>query len=294
MPVYRDVANQVATKYKPTVAPTDTNKDGKTDEKDASTEGLKVGPPYPPEQSDAVRTIQKQLIELGYQVGPMGADGKYGPYTAAAVKAFKTDYKEEGDGSELSPTAIAKVGDVTSGKIAKVEKPTAVAGLEVGTGNGAKGDGATQNAKTAYEFFIKKGWSPAQASGLVGNLQAESGANLNTSAVGDAGQAYGIAQWHPDRQAQFYKQMGKPIRGSDLKDQLEFLDWELRNSQNAAPFYSGDRLKQAKSPEEAAYIIDKYFERSTGAHRQRRMDNAVALATTFAPKAPGATDTATA
>ena len=95
-------------------------------------------------------------------------------------------------------------------------------------------------------------------------------------AVGDAGQAYGIAQWHPPRQKDFTKTTGKDIRGSSLQDQLTFIDWELNNTERNA----GRHLKAAKTAEEAAWVMDEYYERSTGAHRQNRINNAVALAST--------------
>jgi hypothetical protein len=73
-------------------------------------------------------------------------------------------------------------------------------------GAGASGEfigpgvGETGSSKEAMDFFISKGYTPEQAAGIVGNLQAESGANLRTDAVGDQGRAYGIAQWHKPRQ----------------------------------------------------------------------------------------------
>lgn len=52
---------------------------------------LEKGPPYPAEQFDAVKDMQRKLEDLGYSVGSTGIDGKYGPRTARAVGAFKTD-----------------------------------------------------------------------------------------------------------------------------------------------------------------------------------------------------------
>ena len=137
---------------------------------------------------------------------------------------------------------------------------------------------ATGNAKTAMDYFTQQGWSKEQAAGLVANLQAESGQNLNISAVGDAGKAYGIAQWHGDRQKHFQKAMGRPIKGSSLEDQLKFVQWELTNTEKRA----GTRLKAAESAAEAAAIIDQFYERSSGIHRQKRIASANELAPTVA------------
>jgi peptidoglycan hydrolase-like protein with peptidoglycan-binding domain len=59
-----------------------------------------MGPPLPVQpypgtgawqtNSAYIARYQTALMFLGYNVGPTGADGKYGPNTAAAVKAFQT------------------------------------------------------------------------------------------------------------------------------------------------------------------------------------------------------------
>jgi peptidoglycan hydrolase-like protein with peptidoglycan-binding domain/lysophospholipase L1-like esterase len=91
---------------------------------DTTEAGLKSGPPYPPEQADAVKTLQKGLEAIGYSVGSTGIDGKYGPRTVRAVRAFKKDYKIEGDGISISSEGLAKLQAVIAGKEPKVEKPT--------------------------------------------------------------------------------------------------------------------------------------------------------------------------
>ena len=55
-----------------------------------------------------VRTIQNALIKLGYNVGPTGADGKYGANTMAAVKKYQRD-------NGIKQTGY--VGPVTAGKL---------------------------------------------------------------------------------------------------------------------------------------------------------------------------------
>jgi peptidoglycan hydrolase-like protein with peptidoglycan-binding domain len=40
---------------------------------------------------EPVRRVQQALIDLGYDLGPWGADGAFGDATAAAVRAFKRD-----------------------------------------------------------------------------------------------------------------------------------------------------------------------------------------------------------
>ncbi|CAB4132112.1 hypothetical protein UFOVP136_43 [uncultured Caudovirales phage] len=103
--------------------------------------------------------------------------------------------------------------------------------------------------------LMKKGWSKEQAAGIAANLHEESG--YKNDIVGDGGKAYGIGQWHPDRQANFKKVMGKDIRGSSLADQVSFVDWELRNTEKGA----GNKLANARSAREAGGIVSKYYER---------------------------------
>lgn len=144
----------------------------------------------------------------------------------------------------------------------------------VGLGGGGKAAGGSQNADAALKFFQSAGWTKEQAAGIVGNLQAESGKNLNTQAVGDGGKAKGVAQWHPARQADFQRVIGKDVMSSTLEEQLRFVDWELKNSEKRA----GDQLKQARTAAEAARIVDKQYERSSGEALGNRIASAEALA----------------
>jgi LysM repeat protein len=131
----------------------------------------------------------------------------------------------------------------------------------------SKGGGASGNTKTALDYFIQQGWTPEQAAGLVANLQAESYERIDPAAVGDEGKGYGIAQWHGPRQRDFQREMGKPLKGSSLEDQLKFVQWELNNTEKRA----GARLKAAKTAAQAAAIVDQYYERSSGIHRDKRI-----------------------
>ena len=83
--------------------------------------GLQAGPPYPPEQTDAVKQLQKALQSAGYSVGSTGVDGKYGPRTARAVKAFKKDYKIQGNGQEIDAKSLQTIAGVSSGTIPKAK-----------------------------------------------------------------------------------------------------------------------------------------------------------------------------
>ena len=86
---------------------------------------LTSGPPYPREEMDAVKAMQKDLEELGYTVGSTGVDGKYGPRTTRAVRAFKKDYNLQGDGRTFDAAAKETIAKIKSGAIKRVE-PTQI------------------------------------------------------------------------------------------------------------------------------------------------------------------------
>jgi hypothetical protein len=137
----------------------------------------------------------------------------------------------------------------------------------------AAGTPNTGSAAAAMQFFQSRGWTPAQAAGFAANLQVES--NFNPAAVGDGGRAYGIAQWHPDRQAAFQRWAGRDIRGSTFEQQLEFMQFELTQGNERR---AGTMIRQATTPEQAAAMVDQYYERSNGHARQRRMQLAASYA----------------
>lgn len=116
--------------------------------------------------------------------------------------------------------------------------------------------GGSEAAAAVIDFFRAKGWTEDQAKGIAANLEQESG--FRADAVGDGGNAYGLAQWHPDRQANFARYSGKDIRQSSAQEQLEFIHYELTRGREKS---AGDRLKMAGSASEAAGIVSQYYER---------------------------------
>ena len=110
----------------------------------------------------------------------------------------------------------------------------------------------------AMDFFMsEKGgkWTKEQAAGIVSNLEAES--SFNHKIPGDGGRAYGIAQWHPDRQQVFKQAYGKDIRNSTYEEQLAFVNHELKNNEKKA----GNLLRKTTTPEQAGAVVSKHYER---------------------------------
>ena len=97
----------------------------------------------------------------------------------------------------------------------------------------------------------------------------------NPRAVGDSGLAYGIGQWHADRQAEFAKWAGHPIQGSSVAEQTGFIDYELRHGDPQAQM-AGHMLATARSAAEAAAIISKYYERPRAMQKEENSRAALA------------------
>lgn len=127
-----------------------------------------------------------------------------------------------------------------------------------GVVDSVQGDLKGESIQAAHGFFTGSGWTPEQAAGIVANLNEESGVNPSPSGYNDAGHAYGVAQWHEDRQADFEAWAGHSIKTSTLKEQLGFVNYELTQGKFKE---TGARLKNAKTPEEAAAIMMTGFER---------------------------------
>lgn len=119
-----------------------------------------------------------------------------------------------------------------------------------------RGRAKGQGSKIAMDYFVSQGWTPAQAAGIVANLVTESG--MNPNALGDRGRAYGIAQWHPDRQRNFRVWAGKDIRQASFEEQLAFVNHELTSGSEMS---AGARLRGATNSREAAARVAKFYER---------------------------------
>ncbi|WP_338662631.1 phage tail tip lysozyme [Pararoseomonas sp. SCSIO 73927] len=123
------------------------------------------------------------------------------------------------------------------------------------------GEEATARQRTAFDRLKGHGWTEEQAAGILANLRHESGRGLDNAAVGDSGKAYGIAQWHPDRQENFRRWAGKPIQGSSLEEQIDFINYELTQG---AERRAGNLLRRQTTAAGAGQVTSLYYERPRG------------------------------
>lgn len=126
-------------------------------------------------------------------------------------------------------------------------------------------DQRTRRRDQAIAYFEAQGWTREQAIGIAANLEHESG--FKDNAQGDkskkTGQylAYGIGQWHPDRQREFKRVFDKDIRESTYEEQLAFVHHELTASSDPAQVRAGKKLRGAKTAAQAGEAVSRYYER---------------------------------
>lgn len=134
--------------------------------------------------------------------------------------------------------------------------------------------GADAAAREARNFFVARGWTPDQSAGLAAQIHHES--RGDPGAVGDGGLAYGALQWHPDRQAEFRRFLGRDIRGSTFQEQLAFIQYELTQGRERA---AGDALRATTTAAEAGRVASRLYVRP-GADEAARAREAAARAGT--------------
>lgn len=190
--------------------------------------------------------------------------GHVGVYTK---EGWVSDYKQgEKYGNTAAPNADY-YEDIKSGRI----KPTISRMINNEAVAAPRGKADIAKSNQAMDYFTSKGWSKQQAAGIVGNLQKES--QFNHTAVGDSGKAYGIAQWHPDRQANFKAKYGKNIQQASYAEQLAFVNHELTNGTEQA---AGKRLRKATTAAQAGAVVSQFYERPKNVESEKRERAAIA------------------
>jgi len=122
--------------------------------------------------------------------------------------------------------------------------------------NGTLGS-ISSNVRSSYNYLISRGFNPAQASGIVGNLMAESGIGLDPAAFNSAGGgqgAFGIAQWRADRQS-------------------NLLNWDGEAIIPSEDFVPDDTTPLVNSPEDASELTGNEGNFNTGGGQSLYEDN---------------------
>ncbi|MBL6653996.1 MAG: hypothetical protein ISP49_20540 [Reyranella sp.] len=199
----------------------------------------------------------------------LAAELKAAPLTVASVLAklqarLEKAYSEARKVIDLQPDDIRLFrgdGDVP------FAGPSGDPVLAGGAGGGAVDPTALANApvsikKTlpmAQRAFLRLSaakWTPAQACGILANVQAESSFDFKNT-TGDGGHAHGLCQWHEDRRSIFDKNFPRPFAQSTFEDQVDFITFEMNHNEKAA----GDILKKDTTPAGAATTVCANYER---------------------------------
>lgn len=101
-------------------------------------------------------------------------------------------------------------------------------------------------ARQVWDIMKSYGWSDIICAGIMGNMMRECGGDtlaLRWDAVNRSGGHYGLCQWS--------KKYYPEIWGGSIEEQLEY----LRKTLDIGMF------NKCKTPQEAAYIFSKYYER---------------------------------
>lgn len=127
--------------------------------------------------------------------------------------------------------------------------------------------------------LMQRGIPYAAAVGFAGNFSVESGFNpgineINPTVAGSRG-GFGLAQWTGPRRRQyeaFAKSQG--AAPDDLNAQLDFLAWELQNTEKGA----AQAIFAARDPAEAARLVSEKFLRPGIPHLDNRIREATRIA----------------
>jgi len=129
------------------------------------------------------------------------------------------------------------------------------------------------------EGLMARGVPYNAAVALAGNMAVESrfdpGINEISPLVPGSRGGYGLMQWTGPRRRQyesFASDRGAPL--DDLNAQLDFLTWELGNTERRA----ADAIYAAQTPDEAARLVSERFLRPGIPHLDRRIEETMRLA----------------
>jgi hypothetical protein len=159
----------------------------------------------------------------------------------------------------------------------ELELQAPMGATETGPGTPGTGAGDSSNAGVVFNALMAAGFSFNQAAGIVGNLMQESGGgttNLNTKAENFIGNGHiGIAQWDKRDRWPAVKAYIQSIKKDpfSIEGQAAGLIWELQTKEKKAY----NLLKRTSSPEGAAAIFLKEFERSGEVPGQEGYDNRI-------------------
>lgn len=216
-----------------------------------------------------------RLLGLGKTAAVVGGTATALGATAGAVALAATLYPTEVNSGEkdiykrnpaTGKNELTEYGrSLTGGRTSQSQEAAGGGSLTRGLGGGGGGGapGGQQGEERGSReqvmgYFMSKGWTREQAAGIAATLWSESKFSSNPKGSNDNGSAFGVNQWHADRQAEFKKTFGKDIRESSLHEQLAFIHHELTAGKEKL---AGDKLRGAGSAAEAGAVVSASYTR---------------------------------
>jgi hypothetical protein len=224
---------------------------------------------WPPEDGGLGRFGLERPQRLA-TVGGINEGRENGWLTLAHNPAQRTGLPIDGDRAGVAGMGVGrqparKTVQKPIGEVAGKPEPRKQPGTADGSFQLLPGEEPPGPLESAvYDFWRSKGWTHAQAAGVIGNLHVESyGFGDQHIYGGYKGRAYGIGQWLGSRKANLFAyadeqetltfdKRGRPI--TDLQTQLEFQQMELTRGhpyEDRTSRRYADRLRSATDAESA-------------------------------------------
>lgn len=188
-----------------------------------------------------VKEIQSLLRTHGHNIK---VDGKNGPKTQAAIKAFQKAHGLKVDG-KVGPLTWAALKGAKTPPVPPTPVPAPTPSVPPSTP-------ILPLPKRALEVFTAVWEKRERAAGLIGNFQQESYMDLRPEVMGDRINgdytAFGIAQHRNDRFLELVRfALVRRQPWTNFETQLGFINQELISTER----YAGDLLRRADTIEEA-------------------------------------------
>ena len=127
-------------------------------------------------------------------------------------------------------------------------------------------------AQQVWETLLSWGWTPEVCAGIIGNIMAEIGGGTLDFSDWDSngGCGYGMIQWIGNRRKLIKSRYGD---SPNIAEQLEYMRDEMLGTNNTPRQISEkiyNKIMNASTPEEAAFLFATYFERCHENYRAMR------------------------
>ena len=212
-----------------------------------------------------IKRMREELINEGVFMGPIckscvdgfGNVNKKIKFDTANFSTI-TDYIGKALANYLSADKKAETYlDLKNGKIVETTIPPV---MTIGASEIIPNLSGNTTREKVYDYLKKAGFNSAVISGIMANINAESGFQLSVN--GDGGWSHGLCQWYRGRNTALRNYCKKHnLRVDSAEGQMAFMMYELKHSYNNSVL---KKLKNIPNTRQGAYeaasIWTKYYE----------------------------------